>query len=242
MAISVAFMAEILFPLMAVSSGIRLKIDPFRVVKVSTLYAVFGALTALGVFWLFGNGAGEDISRTIDQMTGLLASGGGYGNTLGMSGAELNDAFSQAVQLMPSSFFFWGALVTYIEYAIISRIKRARGGDVRPMSPVREFNLGRNAIMGWCGLCIVGMLISYASDAAYIQSIYGNIYSLFRLVFAFQGISFIAYACHMKGWPKAIWVIAAIILMLTNYGILFLYVLGLIDGVVGLKGRINKKR
>ncbi len=71
--------------------------------------------------------------------------------------------------------------------------------------------------------------------------VYSNIDYLFRMAFAYQGISFIFCFVYKKNWPKAVALIAAILIMTQNIGILGLYLLGFFDLVFGLKGRVRNK-
>ena len=68
-----------------------------------------------------------------------------------------------------------------------------------------------------------------------------NAFSLFRMVFVYQGMSFLAFLCHRRNWSRAVWIIVTVLLMLTSVGTSALYIVGLIDGIFGLKGRLESR-
>ena len=242
MTVNLAFLVQIFFPLMAVNSGIKLKVQPYRVVIVGALYSVFGALVTLAVFSAFTGGLEEELDRTINDTISVLTNSG-YSQMAGIDNFEsvLTQYYNTFVTMLPSYFFMWGALVSYIEYLILYRVHARRGEDVNRMTPVREFNLSRNGVIGWCGICIIASLLSLTVDSAVIDTVYANAYALFRMVFAYQGMSFLAFLCHMRGWPKAVWIVVTILLLMTGYGTMFIYIIGLIDGILGLKVRIGNR-
>ena len=242
MTVNLAFLVQIFFPLLAVNSGIKLKVQPYRVVIVGALYSVFCALVTLAVFSVFSGGLSEELDGVINDTLTILADSG-YAEAAGIDNFEsvLTEYYNTFVTLLPSYFFMWGAMVSYIEYLILSRVHAGRGEDVNRMTPVREFNLSRNGVIGWCGICIVASLLSLMTDSSVIDTVYSNTYALFRMVFAYQGMSFLAYLCHMKGWPKAVWIVVTILLLMTGYGTMFIYIIGLIDGILGLKVRIGNR-
>ena len=243
MVINVAFAAEIFFPLMAIISGIKLRVNPYRVVTVGTLYAVFGAFITVLAFSIFGNSIGSTLDASWQDAMKILSSVD-YGESVDKETmlAAMNEAYDSFVTTIPATFFMWGAVVSYIEYLIISNHQRKKGTGALKMTPVRDFNLSKGAVMGWCLMCIAAALLNLASDSAVVTSVYQNTYALFRMVFAYQGMSLLAFACDRRGWNRAVWIVVTILLLLTGFGTAFIYFAGLIDGIFGLKGRfVNRK-
>ena len=110
--------------------------------------------------------------------------------------------------------------------------------ELRKMTPVREFSMRRQAFLCWFGIYLLSYLLTL-TDFSAGQMVYANIDYLFRMAFAYQGISFIFYFVYMKKWPKAVALIAVILLMTQNLGVMGLYLLGFLDLVFGLKGRVR---
>ena len=142
--------------------------------------------------------------------------------------------------MFPSSFVIWGAIISYLEYAILYRWLHKKDSSLRKMTPVRDFSMQRQAFLCWFGIYLLSYVISL-TDFSAGQVLYSNMDYLFRMAFAYQGISFIFCFVYKKKWPKAIALIAVILIMTQSIGIMGLYLLGFFDLIFGLKGRVRDR-
>lgn len=245
MYLTLAFLFGILFPISAIAKGMILKADPYRVVIMGIIYSAAGQLIVIAIAGLFGQPVGEQLQTGIETLSKTLAANSEIMQSLGLdklSEAErvisLQRMYSSIVAMFPASFVIWGAIISYLEYIILYRWLHKKDPGIRKMTPVREFSMQRQAFLYWFGIYLVSYLLSL-SDFSAGQMVYANIDYLFRLAFAYQGISFIFYFVHIKRWPKAVAIIAVILLMTQNLGIMGLYLLGFFDLIFGLKGRVR---
>ena len=73
------------------------------------------------------------------------------------------------------------------------------------------------------------------------QAVYANVNVIFDTAFALQGMSLVLYFAKMKRIPKAVGVIAIIILLSNSILFMVLVIAGMLDLVMGLRVRIKGK-
>lgn len=240
------FATAIVFSAGVVSRGTGLGVETYKVIGIGTLYGSFGCLVIIAISSLFGEGFSSQINQNIDIMSSMLAENAEYAKLFGldnMSTAEMTEFYRKLYQtmalLLPSVFIIWSAVAAYAECAAAHRILRKKDSGFRKMKPVREFSLTRSGLIGWVAVSMLAWVLNYAEVFSFSEAVNANVYVLFRAVFAFQGISLIAYIFHMRGWPRPLWVILTVILMVSNIGSTVLYVSGIVDALVNLKGKIG---
>lgn len=184
-----------------------------------------------------GKAAAELLSQQAAANT-QLADLMGLGDT---SEEERLDFFSQVYDLgldrIPVSFMFLAAVAAYLEYLLISSLL-ARRGRVKKMPPFREFSFPYGTAMAVMLMYLTTWLIASA-ETSYGAMLFANLDMLFDLVFALQGISVVLLFFHLKRIPAAAGIVVAAVMWITSIGKLFLVLLGLIDMMMGLKGRIR---
>lgn len=243
MYLTMAFVGCIIFPYAVISKGITLKNPPFRVVVVGTIYGVCGALLAIGM----GSICGMDMSgaEQVEQMVNAVTSNDSSVERLGLSGvskeeqaSQLTAYYSSMFELMPTLFFILGAIVSYLEYRLIASIKRKKGKDVIPMPPINEFGLDKNALFGWLTLLVFAFLL-LEGDTQYGHMIYVNVFALMGYAYALQGIALLFHFSKLKRVNKVFPIILTIALLFAGKGMYVLFAAGLMDAILGLKGRIR---
>ncbi len=242
-----AFLFGILFPISAVARGIISKADPYKVVVTGIIYSAAGQLLVIAIAGMTGESVGEQLQTGIEAMSKALAGNDEMMQSLGLENlseaaraSSIQKLYADSLQMIPSSFIIWGAIISYLEYGILYRLLHKKDSSLRKMTPVREFSMQRQAFLYWFGIYLLSYVISL-TDFSAGQMVYSNIDYLFRMAFAYQGISFIFCFVYKKNWPKAVALIAVILIMTQNIGILGLYLLGFFDLVFGLKGRVRNK-
>ena len=146
--------------------------------------------------------------------------------------------YKSAFAVMPATIMAMSVVVSYIEYIIISKIMSRRVATVRRMPKFREFTWPSSALMGIMGMYLLSWLLTKTGVFA-DSMVYMNIDFLFNFMFSLQGVSVVLMFCHMKRIPKAIGIIAAVILWMTYFGRMALLIVGMIDLVFGIKKRIQ---
>lgn len=221
------------------------KMSPYRTVMQATLIVTVMTVIVFMVASMTGEGIFAQLQELIDDMAKDLAKNPMIEDSLNLASVSKADRvevisaiYKSAFAVMPATIMAMSAVVSYIEYIIISKIMSRRVATVRRMPKFREFTWPSSALMGIMGMYLLSWLLTKTGVFA-DSMVYMNIDFLFNFMFSLQGVSVVLMFCHMKRIPKAIGIIAAVILWMTYFGRMALLIVGMIDLVFGIKKRIQ---
>ena len=221
------------------------KMSPYRTVMQATLIVTVMTVIVFMVASMTGEGIFAQLQELIDDMAKDLAKNPMIEDSLNLASVSKADRvevisaiYKSAFAVMPATIMAMSAVVSYIEYIIISKIMSRRVATVRRMPKFREFTWPSSALMGIMGMYLLSWLLTKTGVFA-DSMVYMNIDFLFNFMFSLQGVSVVLMFCHMKRIPKAIGIIAAVILWMTYFGRMALLIVGMIDLVFGVKKRIK---
>ena len=221
------------------------KMSPYRTVMQATLIVTVMTVIVFMVASMTGEGIFAQLQELIDDMAKDLAKNPMIEDSLNLASVSKADRvevisaiYKSAFAVMPATIMAMSVVVSYIEYIIISKIMSRRVATVRRMPKFREFTWPSSALMGIMGMYLLSWLLTKTGVFA-DSMVYMNIDFLFNFMFSLQGVSVVLMFCHMKRIPKAIGIIAAVILWMTYFGRMALLIVGLIDLVFGIKKRIK---
>ncbi len=221
------------------------KMSPYRTVMQATLIVTVMTVIVFMVASMTGEGIFAQLQELIDDMAKDLAKNSMIEDSLNLASVSKADRvevisaiYKSAFAVMPATIMAMSAVVSYIEYIIISKIMSRRVATVRRMPKFREFTWPSSALMGIMGMYLLSWLLTKTGVFA-DSMVYMNIDFLFNFMFSLQGVSVVLMFCHMKRIPKAIGIIAAVILWMTYFGRMALLIVGMIDLVFGIKKRIQ---
>lgn len=246
MYMTLILMAAIIFPVGTITKGILVKAEPYRVVTIGGLYGAIGCFIIVAMSVILGDGISTQMNQMVEEMSSILAQNGQYAQMMGLgdlSADKLQETYKlmyqSAMMTLPAVIIIWSVVISYIEYMLISLIMRKRGKDALRMTPTREFSLQRNGFFGWFVICMISFVMNQIGAIEIGQTVYLNIYVLFKAAFSYQGISLLAYVFHMRRWPKPLWIILSVIMIAGNAGTMILYIIGIMDAIFNLKGRFG---
>ena len=221
------------------------RMSPYRTVMHAALIVTVMTVIVFMVASMTGKGIFAQLQELIDDMAKELANNPMIEESLNLASVSKADrvevisaVYKNAFAVMPATIMAMSAVVSYIEYIIISKIMSRRVATVRRMPKFREFSWPGSALMGIMGMYLLSWLLTKTGVFA-DNMVYLNIDFLFNFMFSLQGISVVFMFCHMKRIPKVIGVIAAVILWMTYFGRMALLIIGMIDLVFGIKKRIQ---
>lgn len=221
------------------------KMSPYRTVMQATLIVTVMTVIVFMVASMTGEGIFAQLQELIDDMAKDLAKNPMIEDSLNLASVSKADRvevisaiYKSAFAVMPATIMAMSAVVSYIEYIIISKIMSRRVATVRRMPKFREFTWPSSALMGIMGMYLLSWLLTKTGVFA-DSMVYMNIDFLFNFMFSLQGVSVVLMFCHMKRISKAIGIIAAVILWMTYFGRMALLIVGMIDLVFGIKKRIK---
>lgn len=239
-------LAALLAPIPAITKAMKDRVTPFRAV-VNGIVA--GGVAAVGVMVIAefaGSNVFDEMYAQIDAMAQIMAQDPNMVQLLGEGVSEnerikfITTIYSEAIKMIPSVVCIMAAVVSYVDYIILSKIYKPGGIVAIPMTKLREFNLPRNFATIWL-ITYLLLLLFTNSDAGAGNMIFMNISSLFDFVFCIQGLSVVFMFCYSKSWPKVLAVIVSVAALVFGLGQTLLILLGFTDILFGLKYRMAKK-
>lgn len=221
------------------------RMSPYRTVMQATLIVTVMTVIVFMVASMTGEGIFAQLQELIDDMAKELAKNPMIEDSLNLASVSKADRvevisaiYKSAFAVMPATIMAMSVVVSYIEYIIISKIMSRRVTTVRRMPKFREFTWPGSALMGIMGMYLLSWLLTKTGVFA-DSMVYMNIDFLFNFMFSLQGVSVVLMFCHMKRIPKAIGIIAAVILWMTYFGRMAMLIIGMIDLIFGIKKRIK---
>ena len=221
------------------------RMSPYRTVMQATLIVTVMTVIVFMVASMTGEGIFAQLQELIDDMAKELAKNPMIEDSLNLASVSKADRvevisaiYKSAFAVMPATIMAMSVVVSYIEYIIISKIMSRRVTTVRRMPKFREFTWPGSALMGIMGMYLLSWLLTKTGVFA-DSMVYMNIDFLINFMFSLQGVSVVLMFCHMKRIPKAIGIIAAVILWMTYFGRMALLIIGMIDLIFGIKKRIK---
>ena len=156
---------------------------------------------------LTGSGLFSRIMEDVKDAAGALATDARIAEAFRMTDetvAErkefLTAAYESVIKLAPFYIMALGAIISYIEYIILSRSLGKRSA-VKKMPPFREFSFPPGNCHGSCGHVLHSLDNDHVGDGD-SDMLYLNVSAMFDFAFCIQGISVIFMFFHMKRIPR----------------------------------------
>ena len=105
---------------------------------------------------------------------------------------------------------------------------------------MRDFSLRPNDVIGWFLIYLVSYLLK-AMDIGAAASLVLNINALVQAIVSLQGISLIFVFFYVRRINRIVPFIASAILWMMPLGRTVLFVLGVMDLLMNMRGRMNKE-
>lgn len=219
---------------------------PYGVVGAGTVSAGVGVLLVFVVAYLMGNSIGEYMEKAIKETVNILTENDMALEALGLGDMSQKDAaagltkiYSTMASLLPSVFIMMASVISYIEYNIIVRIKYRKGNQLKPFAYMRDFTLKPNDVIGWFLIYLAGYLLKAIGVGA-AAALVMNINALVQAIISLQGIALIFVFFYTKKIGKIVPFLASVILWILPMGRTVLFMLGMLDLLLNMRGRINK--
>ncbi|WP_243767460.1 DUF2232 domain-containing protein [Paenibacillus agricola] len=143
---------------------------------------------------------------------------------------------SQLVPLYMIGFSFFLVLITHW----LSRKLLNRSGEKIPgLKPIREWKLHRSLVWYYVIALFMEMLVKDTSSILFTMLL--NLLPLLTFLFAVQAISFLFFVAHIKGWNRALPIVAIVISLVFAPAYFILSLLGVFDVAFPLRERVTRK-
>lgn len=233
----------LVMPLSVMNRKISKGDKPFATVSMGALYGAIGIFLIFILAYAGGHSFGSYVDKGIAMTVETLAGNKQALEALGMT--ELSKAqvistltaiYSSAATLLPSTLMILGAIVAYVEYNILVRIRYRKVGGFKPLAYIRNFGLSNSDVMGWFLIYLASYLIKLLGVGIGAAAVL-NINILVESIFALQGLSVVFMFCKFKRVPRIIPVIVSFFMIGMPLGRTLLFTLGLLDLLLNLKRR-----
>jgi uncharacterized protein YybS (DUF2232 family) len=224
----------ILFPIPSLVLCIRRGLNPYNGVLNA---AVSVGLSSVLIF-IFAAMAGSSVAAELEAsyeaaMPMLLQS-------LPDQEVALRQIIDIAISDFPSTILLMGAVVSYLEYLILSKFVRNGDRGAWQMARLREFSWPRTGIYGWLLIFVMSWIVGQTGfpDGDLVLL---NVQNIFEAAFALQGTSLLLMFFFMKKVPRGLGPMLAVLAWIVPMGKSVLFLLGIADIMFGLRTRISQR-
>ncbi|MCP8971228.1 YybS family protein [Ectobacillus ponti] len=130
--------------------------------------------------------------------------------------------------LLPAMFVMGAAMLAFVTQAVTVPILKKLRLSVPPWPPFRDIQLPRHLLLLYIVILLVSIFVRPAEKSfLYMALLNANI--IFQFLTALHGLAFLAYFAHVRGYPKAVPIVAGILGFLIPILFSIYSFLGIID-------------
>jgi uncharacterized protein YybS (DUF2232 family) len=176
--------------------------------------------------------------QSVEQSMNML-------NTLGQEPNDtlfnqINAGIDMLQSLIPSLFVIGSFTAVFLIQLVSFPIVRRFGIEVRGWKPFRELTLPKNLLFYFL-IAVIASLIINPENGSYINLALTNMVFILQLLMIVQGVSFIWYFSHLKGWPKAVPIFTTIALFVLPLLLYIVLIVGIMDLGLDLRKKLTKE-
>lgn len=152
---------------------------------------------------------------------------------------ELFAQFNDVLQtLFPSLLVMVSVCFSWITVMISGSVLRKLKHDVIPWPKFKDIQLPKS-IVGYYVIFILLSTFIKVEPTSYLHMVFSNLYVIFALLLVLQGLTFIAFLAHSKGFTKGVPIISFIACMFIPMLFPLVTILGIIDLGISLRSKIG---
>ncbi|PHD09683.1 hypothetical protein COF45_17135 [Bacillus wiedmannii] len=152
---------------------------------------------------------------------------------------ELFAQFNDVLQtLFPSLLVMVSVCFSWITVMISGSVLRKLKHDVIPWPKFKDIQLPKSIVWYYVIFILLSTFIK-VEPTSYLHMVFSNLYVIFALLLVLQGLTFIAFLAHSKGFTKGIPIISFIVCMFIPMLFPLVTILGIIDLGISLRSKIG---
>ncbi|MCQ6526296.1 YybS family protein [Bacillus mycoides] len=153
---------------------------------------------------------------------------------------ELFTQFNDVLQtLFPSLLVMVSVCFSWITVMISGSVLRKLKHDVIPWPKFKDIQLPRSIVWYYVIFILLSTFIK-VEPTSYLHMVFSNLYVIFALLLVLQGLTFIAFIAHSKGFTKGVPIISFIVCMFIPMMFPLVTILGIIDLGISLRSKIGE--
>lgn len=152
---------------------------------------------------------------------------------------ELFAQFNDVLQtLFPSLLVMVSVCFSWITVMISGSVLRKLKHDVIPWPKFKDIQLPKSIVWYYIIFILLSTFIK-VEPTSYLHMVFSNLYVIFALLLVLQGLTFIAFLAHSKGFTKGIPIMSFIACMFIPMLFPLVTILGIIDLGISLRSKIG---
>ncbi|MGE6592554.1 YybS family protein [Bacillus mycoides] len=153
---------------------------------------------------------------------------------------ELFAQFNDVLQtLFPSLLVMVSVCFSWITVMISGSVLRKLKHDVIPWPKFKDIQLPKSIVWYYVIFILLSTFIK-VEPTSYLHMVFSNLYAIFALLLVLQGLTFIAFIAHSKGFTKGVPIISFIVCMFIPMMFPLVTILGIIDLGISLRSKIGE--
>lgn len=153
---------------------------------------------------------------------------------------ELFTQFNDVLQtLFPSLLVMVSVCFSWITVMISGSALRKLKHDVIPWPKFKDIQLPKSIVWYYVIFILLSTFIK-VEPTSYLHMVFSNLYVIFALLLVLQGLTFIAFIAHSKGFTKGVPIISFIVCMFIPMLFPLVTILGIIDLGISLRSKIGE--
>ncbi|MEK4739927.1 MULTISPECIES: YybS family protein [Bacillus] len=153
---------------------------------------------------------------------------------------ELFAQFNDVLQtLFPSLLVMVSVCFSWITVMISGSVLRKLKHDVIPWPKFKDIQLPKSIVWYYVIFILLSTFIK-VEPTSYLHMVFFNLYVIFALLLVLQGLTFIAFIAHSKGFTKGVPIISFIVCMFIPMMFPLVTILGIIDLGISLRSKIGE--
>ncbi|PHB89553.1 hypothetical protein COE98_18640 [Bacillus wiedmannii] len=152
---------------------------------------------------------------------------------------ELFAQFNDVLQtLFPSLLVMVSVCFSWITIMISGSVLRKLKHDVITWPKFKDIQLPKSIVWYYVIFILLSTFIK-VEPTSYLHMVFPNLYVIFALLLVLQGLTFIAFLAHSKGFTKGVPIISFIVCMFIPMLFPLVTILGIIDLGISLRSKIG---
>ncbi|OTX99399.1 hypothetical protein BK731_30385 [Bacillus thuringiensis serovar muju] len=152
---------------------------------------------------------------------------------------ELFAQFNDVLQtLFPSLIVMVSVCFSWITVMISGSVLRKLKHDVISWPKFKDIQLPKSIVWYYVIFILLSTFIK-VEPTSYLHMVFSNLYVIFALLLVLQGLTFIAFLAHSKGFTKGVPIISFIACMFIPMLFPLVIILGIIDLGISLRSKIG---
>ncbi|HDR7792785.1 TPA: YybS family protein [Bacillus luti] len=152
---------------------------------------------------------------------------------------ELFEQFNDVLQtLFPSLLVMVSVMFSWITVIISGNVLKKLKYDIVPWPKFKDIQLPKSIIWYYVVFILLATFIK-VEQTSYLYMVFSNLYAIFALLLVLQGLTFISFLAHRKGFTKGVPIISFIACMFIPALFPLVTILGIIDLGISLRSKIG---